>query len=511
MRVSSVIGGVLLSMGLVYSSAFSAVDPLKPHPKVGSWLWKKMLVSERTSLRAEGNGAIVYLQENADLSDISDKLEKNEKGRLVHARLIQKALESQASLRAFLIEKNIAFTPHWITNMIVIESADAETLVTIADRPDVRRVVGDPNFKNVEQKAPALEFKAPKGVGQNISYIGADRVWNELGATGQGIVIAGQDTGVEWTHPSLKSKYRGMQADGTVNHDYNWYDAIQKPVIGSSKCGYATTEPCDDGVHGTHTMGTMLGDDGEGNQIGVAPGATWIACRNMDDGIGRPSSYISCFEFFMAPWKQGGDRFKDGDPTKAAHVINNSWGCPASEGCDGGEFVDVLVALEKAGILVVVSAGNEGPTCSSIGDGPAFNTEHVLSVGAMDSRTGRIASFSSRGPSTFDNKLGPDVAAPGVNVRSATSNGSYSGFQWSGTSMAGPHVAGLVALMWSAGPQLVGDVFATRDLIKSTALAKKQPDQTCGGVSGNTVPNNTWGFGAIDGFKAVTQAKSASR
>src|SRR5690606_12774389 len=160
----------------------------------------------------------------------------------------------------------------------------------------------------------------------NITAFGAAKVWEELKVRGEGIVIAGQDTGYEWDHPALKHQYRG-NLGRAVNHNYNWHDAIHAPIQrAGNKCGYDLAATCDDNDHGTHTMGTMVGNDGGENQIGVAPAAKWIGCRNMDAGVGTPQTYIECFEYFLAPYPYGANAMMAGDPTKAPHVINNSWG-----------------------------------------------------------------------------------------------------------------------------------------------------------------------------------------
>ena len=151
------------------------------------------------------------------------------------------------------------------------------------------------------------------------------------GYTGQGAVIAGQDTGYQWDHPALKDQYRGWNGSA-ADHNYNWHDAIH--ATGSS-CGADSPCPCDDNDHGTHTMGTMVGDDGGANQIGMAPGARWIGCRNMNAGVGTPTTYIECFEWFIAPTDLAG---QNPNPAMAPDVINNSWGCPESEGCSAGQF-----------------------------------------------------------------------------------------------------------------------------------------------------------------------------
>ena len=231
--------------------------------------------------------------------------------------------------------------------------------------------------------------EAAKGIERGVAHVKANKVWNDLNIRGEGIVVAGQDTGVDFEHPAISSQYRGNN-NGTINHDYSWYDAIQTPVTpgdSNEKCGYASTEPCDDNGHGTHTIGTIVGDDGNQNKIGVAPKAKWIGCRNMDEGDGRPSTYIACFQFFLAPFPVNGDMFADADPSKAPHIINNSWGCPESEGCEGDEFIEILENLKAAGIFTIASAGNEGSSCSTIQDGPAHNSALTFSVGAVSAPT----------------------------------------------------------------------------------------------------------------------------
>jgi uncharacterized repeat protein (TIGR01451 family) len=318
-----------------------------------------------------------------------------------------------------------------------------------------------------------------------------------LGYSGQGIVVAGQDTGYEWDHPALKEQYRGW--DGTaVVHDYNWHDAIHSNTHGVNPCGVDSPFPCDDNSHGTHTMGTIVGDDGGSNQIGVAPGARWIGCRNMDNGWGTPATYAECFEFFLAPYPIGGDPMVDGDPSLAPHVINNSWTCPPAEGCDVNSLRIVVENVRAAGIVVVVSAGNSGSGCGTVDTPPALH-DAAFSIGATYS-SDQIAGFSSRGPVTADgsNRPKPDVSAPGASVRSSVPGGGY-GIK-SGTSMAAPHTAGVVALLWSAATQHIGDVDITEEIIRETA--RPILDSTCGGDADGH-PNNVYGWGIVDALAAV--------
>jgi len=328
-----------------------------------------------------------------------------------------------------------------------------------------------------------------------VARINADDVW-ALGYTGQDMVVAGQDTGYDWDHPALINQYRGYNGI-TVTHDYNWHDAIHS---GGGVCGADSPTPCDDNDHGTHTMGTIIGDDGGSNQIGVAPGARWIGCRNMDSGWGTPATYAECFEFFLAPYPVGGNPITDGLPSLAPHVINNSWTCPLIEGCEWDTLQTVVENVRAAGIVVVASAGNSGAGCSTVQHPPAVY-DAAFSVGATNS-SDVIAPFSSRGPVTVDSsgQLKPDVAAPGVGVRSSVPGEGYS---WkSGTSMAGPHVVGTVALLWSAVPRLIGDVDATEQLIAHTAQPRTTT-QGCGGDGPDDVPNNVYGWGIVDALAVV--------
>jgi subtilisin family serine protease len=236
----------------------------------------------------------------------------------------------------------------------------------------------------------------------------------------------------------------------------------------------------------------MVGDDGVANQVGMAPGARWIGCRNMNKGVGTPATYAECFQWFVAPTRLDGSEPR---PDLAPDVINNSWVCPPSEGCSWDSLKLVIENTRQAGILVVASAGNSGSSCDTVSDPPAIY-DASFTIGATDSSDG-IAEFSSRGPASYTSLRKPDVSAPGVDIRSSIPGGWYS--RMSGTSMAGPHVAGLVALIISVRPDLKGKVDIIETLIEHSALPLASL-QDCGGISGASIPNNTYGWGRIDAW-----------
>jgi len=438
---------------------------------------------------------IVVMKEQADLSGAYKIRMKEEKGIYVYKKLTETANRTQPDVVNILNNKKASFQQFWVANVIWV-NGDIDLVREISQLSSVDKIIENATYtfpKPVEELASVAE---PDALEWNISKVKADQVW-ALGITGQGVVIAGGDTGYEWTHPALQAKYRGWNGT-TADHNYNWHDAIHTGNGGV--CGLNSMAPCDDYSHGTHTMGIMVGDDGNGNQIGMAPGAKWIGCRNMDQGTGSLTSYIECFQFFLAPTNLADS---SADPAKAPHVINNSWGCFPSEGCDSSNYATMEIVinnLKAAGIIVVDSAGNYGPNCSTITD-PAAIYDNSFVVGST-MNTDSISSFSSRGPVTDypSAMVKPDISAPGSNIRSCVPDSAYA--VKSGTSMAGPHVAGLVALIISANPSLAGQVDSIESIIKNTAVHLTS-SQSCGSISGSSIPNYTFGFGRIDALAAV--------
>jgi subtilisin family serine protease len=398
---------------------------------------------------------------------------------------------AQPAVRAQLDARGVKYRAFYIVNALAVEG-DRAVVDALAARADVLAIELDRAFRvNLERGERAAS--APSGIEWNVSKINAPAVW-ALGYTGQNIVYANADTGVQWGHPALQPHYLGWNG-ASADHNFAWWDAIHSDLSGNgtNPCGFSVAAPCDDHGHGTHTTGIGIGDDGAGNQIGVAPGAQWIACRNMEQGWGSPSTYIECFEFFLAPWDLNK---QNADPNKRPHVVGNSYGCPPSEGCSANSLLTAMDNLRAAGVFMAVSAGNDGYYgCATVDEPPALY-DSAISVGATDFGD-NIASFSSRGPVTVDgsNRRKPDLVAPGVSVRSSYPSNSYR--YDSGTSMAAPHVAGAVALLWSAFPTLARNVDLTESVLATSAV-RLVTTQVCGSDAANQYPNNVYGFGRID-------------
>jgi subtilisin family serine protease len=461
-------------------------------------------IDPRVTQQASVSGAsdaLLVLDDQASptLAPLDTNADYRIRRRALVAALRARADASQRALRAWLDAHGIAHRDFWIAN--VMQARLPQGLLTeLANRGELRRIDANPAVlmplpqpqpQGARPDAPA----ATQGVTWGVAKIQAPAVW-ALGFTGQGVTIAGEDTGYQWDHPALKPHYRGWNGT-SADHNHNWHDAIHNAA--GNSCGNDVPAPCDDLGHGTHTAGTFAGDDGGANQTGVAPGAKWIGCRNMDHGTGTPARYIECMQWMLAPTDLAGN---NPNPDLAPDVISNSWSCPqadppAGEGCTPADILGSAQAnLVNAGILFVVAAQNSGPSCSTILDPPGTYEDSFV-IGATDS-SDALANFSSRGPVSGSVLTRPDVSAPGVSIYSSVPTNTYATYQ--GTSMATPHVAGAAALLMSAWPKLKGRPHAIEDILRATAThAVTDPVlQSCGGTPITTWPNNMAGYGRID-------------
>lgn len=438
---------------------------------------------------------VVVLKGEANLDAAYSMTDWNARGQYVLDTLKAYAEQSQRGLRSFLDGQKAAYEPLYIINGVIVKGGNMAMVNSLAARSDVAYVRANHRIP-VEHNLPDLISQhyatvQPDTIEWNITKVGAPGVW-ALGYKGQGTVVAEIDTGTQYDHPALYRQYRGWLGGTNYDHNYNWFDPYHQ-------CPNNGATPCDPGDHGTHVMGTMVGEDAtQTNQIGMAPGAKWISCKGGDEVSGYllTDELLQCAQWILAPTDLNE---QNPDPTKRPNVVNNSWG-----GGNGDYwYTGAVSAWRAAGIFPAFSNGNSGPGCSTAGSpGDNWNT---FASGATDINDA-IAGFSSRGPAKYFGILKPDISSPGVNIRSSVPGSIYAG-GWSGTSMASPHTAGAVALLWSADPELVGQVDLTGWILEKNALPLTT-NEGCGGDTPTSVPNNTFGYGRLNILAAVNAALS---
>ena len=478
-RLTAVLMALMLVMGLLASPV---PGPQGAAAEEAGSASVEAALTEQLAERDEATFWVI-LKAQADLAGAANVGSWTERGEYVHDRLTSTATQSQDGLRDFLTERRVHFEPFWIVNTILVTGNQA-LVDEIAARPEVAEIRLERTFQ-IPEPDPGRDENTINALEWGVERINANDVWDTFGVRGEGIVVANIDTGVQFDHPAVVDSYRGNAGGGVFDHNYNWFDP-------SSVCGSPSLVPCDNNGHGTHTMGTMVGDDGGANQIGVAPGATWIAAKGCESTGCSESALLGSGQWVLAPTDLAG---QNPDPSKRPHIVNNSWGND-----NGGDtfYQATVQAWVAAGMFPTFSNGNAGPACGTVG-APASYPES-FGVGGFDIND-NVYTSSSRGPSpaSVGGLIKPQVSAPAVNVRSSVLGNGYANF--TGTSMAAPHLSGTVALMWSAAPAIVGDLPQTMALLGDTAI--DTDDTTCGGTPEN---NNVWGEGRLDAFAAVDAA-----
>ena len=403
--------------------------------------------------------AMVMMAEKVDLDALNSELIASQATRQVrHERVVralqEMTLRTQPDVRRSLEEARSRgevqrFHPYWVSNVIGV-TATVDFIYRLSQRPDVgviyedRVIPLDKTFRLSEEgEAPPI---VPMDVEPGVTSMRADSLWR-AGITGDGVLVCNLDTGVNGNHPALADRWRGN--DPGVTPQEAWFDPYNNSIF-----------PVDDGNHGTGTMGCMTGvDPVSGDTIGVAPGAKWIAANCFEDAITTSGAFTAAFEWTIDP---------DGNPATISDVpdiINNSWG--SGPGCTDGDWssIDANIA---AGVMVVFSAGNDGPGAMTVST-PASRittSTNAFAVGATNA-SNSIASFSSRGPSPCDGvTIKPEVVAHGSNIRTASQSGGY--MIASGTSFSGPYAAGALALLRDISPDATPDQLM--EILMSTAV-----------------------------------------
>ncbi|SFQ35097.1 bacillopeptidase F. Serine peptidase. MEROPS family S08A [Psychrobacillus psychrotolerans] len=501
-KVLSVVASVLMTFSLVAPNVVSAETASKLHQSFRDSNSNSISAKDKLNSRLlesfKSDDKVTFLikfKEKSDSLQVArEAKERAEKANLSshNTKLIQRSavvselkstsLESQQTVTEFL-EQEVAkgnakdVESYYIVNGMSV-TATQEVAEKLATFQEVEKIL--PNETRQLFTTKTENAVVPKAETANIEWnverVKAPEVW-EMGIDGAGTVVASIDTGVQWDHPALKEKYRGFnKASGAVSHDFNWFDAT---------AGRAT--PYDDQGHGTHVTGTMVGSEPNGaNQIGVAPGAKYIAVKAFTASGGSDTDLLEAAEWILAPTDAAGNTRVD----MAPDVVNNSWGGGA--GLDEW-YRDVVINWRAAEIFPEFSAGNTtltNPGGAGSVAAPA-NYPESFATGATDINNA-VANFSLRGPSPYA-EIKPDVSAPGVNIRSSVPGGVYEG-GWNGTSMAGPAVAGVAALLRQVDADIT--VNEMEEILLNTANPLTDSVYTA-------VPNHGYGYGLVDAYEAV--------
>ena len=452
----------------------------------------------------EVNGTASYWVEFVAKTDLSAayKMGWSERGWYVYETLSQAAKTSQARVAAYLENSKVDYQSYWIKNTILVKSSNLSVLNGLLGFSEIEAITPRQTFILYEpDTSEAVVDNGVKAVEPNLTHINADDVW-AMGIDGAGMVVANIDTGVRYSHQALVNQYRGNNG-GSFDHNYNWFDPYNQ-----------YTAPTDANGHGTHTMGTMVGDDGGANQIGIAPGAEWMACRGCSTSSCTDAALLACGQFMAAPTDVSG---ANPNPDMRPDAVNNSWGdCGTSY---DNWYAGPINAWLAAGVYPIFSNGNSSncgysspPGLNTVGN-PA-RSGNVTGVGSSGEQNGLYATHSNWGPTDNPDTVNPtdgyiymkpQVLAPGVSIRSSvpTSDTSYED-GWSGTSMSAPHVTGLVALIWQVAPCLVGDYATTENIIEESAVPIIYNDGSS--ATPGDFPNYATGWGEIDALAAVNLA-----
>lgn len=442
-------------------------------------------VIEQITLQGDSD-IIVKFSQRPDLSP-AQTMEKVARAAYVYRTLSATAKQSQAEAIAILDGRGLRHQTFIAGNKLYIWGADLEVIEILSGLPGVERITAPRVYPLVDlsqepaSRTPtsALERVAshylyttiqaglPQSLEWPVSDTQADQFWSTYGTQGEGIVVAGIDTGVQWDHPALIESYKCSDNPGDPAC---WYDP-------DNQCG---GEPCDPFGHGTPVMGMIVGDDDPllPHGVGLAPGAKWIACLGCPNGSCPEYTLEACADWVLTP---------GGDPANAPQIVQNSWG---GQGCSDW-FSDEVNTWLAAGILASFAPGGYGPGCGTMGSPADYPT---VFAGTSHDSTRVIASFAARGPSCFTTQAKPNISAPGVNLWVAYPGSTWE-YGWSGTSFSSAYGAGGLALVMSCNPGLIGNLEAAFSALQDSA--DTPPDGYCGAPPDGK-GNYTYGHGYMN-------------
>ena len=437
--------------------------------------------NELIPIRIEFNENVDCFQLNQEFKDAKTLLSNRIK--IVNEKLINQSFQSQQPTLDFLKKRNIPnsnIKSFWIVN-IIVALVDYKTINQLNQFKNISLIDLENNqfIPYDEFKIESASSKQPNGVENGLIAINAPSMW-ALGYTGKGRLAYNYDTGVWPNHPAFNERFIGNR----YPMEQSWIGYFNSFPNGSIQ------------NHGTHTLGTIAGlIESTNDTIGVAFGSYWIAndfVTSTVQALPPIADMIDAFQWALNPDNDTSTTWDVPD------VINNSWRW--YDGNDtlhcAGFVVNLMNAIEAAGIANVFSGGNSGPNNSTVNSPQRINTSEVntFSVGSINGNLSfpyAISNFSTRGPIQCPGIgsliIHPEVVAPGQSVRSAWGQDDFNTI--SGTSMAAPHVSGAILLLKEAFPYLSGEELLWA--LYLTAIDMGDPGE-----------DNTFGMGLIDVYAA---------
>jgi subtilisin family serine protease len=456
--------------------AFASASSSNLEPSLAPKLTSRDVQSFDIFLSFDGNKAV--------LSSIKTQTFPTRTAKITQMRtdLIAHAKKAQAGVLSFLASQSTTkVQSFWVNNQIYVRGASQALVNKLASFPEVT-YIREEKRRPLINPIPDSHRDSTILAGWNVEQINAHLVWDLEGAgNGTGVRIGTIDTGVRATHVALDEGFGG---------ENSWRDPYGDSPAHNDQNG-----------HGTHTMGTIVG---RASGIGVAPGATWMACRGCDTSSCTDAALLDCGQWTVCPTAPDGT--SNPDCSKAPVLSSNSWGSTISDPF----YNEVIDTWNAAGIIPIFANGNSGPNCNTTGSPADYN---VIAVGSTNN-AGALSTFSSKGPSLAEWNAGdirPHISAPGTDIYSSYYLGPTSYYTMSGTSMACPHIAGVVALMFQVDPELS---FAEVVYFLTTTANTKDLTlgfRNCGGIEQDVFPNNSFGYGRVDALAAVQAVLAAKK
>ncbi len=480
-RGRAMLVGILASValplpGLTGMALAAPADPAKA--ATAKAVAMKVTPAVRAEVAADDKSTFwVVLAEEANLAKANATTDKDEKAAAVYEAKTDFARASQAGVRKLLDNRKADYTSYWISNSLQV-TGNAKLLGEIATRPEVARIEADTAVA-LPKPIKGEQLAEVNAVEWNIDRVNAPRVWNELGTRGEGIVVANIDSGVSATtrRSSTSTAARTPTARSTTT------------TTGSTRPGSAPPRRRATTTATAPTRWARWSARRAANQVGVAPGAKWIAAKGCETSSCSRDSLLASGQWVVAPTNLTGANPR---PDLAPDIVNNSWGWL--------RFPTRGTRTSSArGSPPGSSRRSRTATAGRAATPPARPASYVSQLQLRrvrhQQRDLQLLQPRPRPERRRSSRTSPRrvrTCAP----RSRPATPASAARRWRRRT---PRPS--VALMWSASPALHGNIEDTKQLLDTTAIDVDAT--TCGGTAAD---NNVFGEGRIDAYAAVSAA-----